>query len=138
MDNITALGHLKSCAEAARNFTNGLVGALAEAVTDAVDELAGKIEDQGTVTQVTLTAAGWEGTSAPYTQTVAVSGAVETAEPLLVSALPDGAAASTQKAYVKAFGIISSGTAVLGNGTATFKVYKKPAADIIVGLRGVM
>lgn len=39
--------------------------------------------------------------------------------------------------YVKAFGMISSGTATLGDGTATFKVYKKPVTDIVVGLKGV-
>ena len=37
----------------------------------------------------------------------------------------------------KAFGIVSSGTASVGDGTATFKVYKKPVTDIVVGLKGV-
>ena len=45
--------------------------------------------------------------------------------------------ANVQKAYSKAFGIVSSGTASVGNGTATFKVYKKPVVDIVVGLKGV-
>ena len=39
---------------------------------------------------------------------------------------------------MKAFGIVSSGTAVLGDGVAVFKVYKRPETDITVGLRGVM
>ncbi len=89
------------------------------------------------VTTVTLTASGWSGSAAPYTQTVSVEGATEDLEPVLVSALADGAAAATQKAYAKAFGIICSGTAVVGNGSVTFKVYKKPAVDCAVGLRGV-
>ena len=89
------------------------------------------------VTQVTLTASGWSGSSAPYTQTVSVSGATSDLEPILVSALADGADLSTQQAYSRAYGIISAGTATLGNGSATFKVYKKPATNCTVGLMGV-
>ena len=89
------------------------------------------------VTEVTLTAAGWTGDAAPYSQTVYVSGATADMEPLVVSALADGASAETQKAYVKAFGILCGGTAVLADGQATFKVYKKPATDITIGLKGV-
>lgn len=88
-------------------------------------------------TEVTLTVSGWTGSAAPYTQTVNVAGATTDLEAILVSALADGASVATQKAYAKAFGIISSGTASLGNGTATFKVYKKPATDCKVGLKGV-
>lgn len=89
------------------------------------------------VTEVTLTAAGWTGSAAPYTQTVEVPGATEESEAMVVSALADGATEAVQKAYSKSFGIVNSGTAVLGNGTITFKAYKKPATDIVVGLKGV-
>lgn len=89
------------------------------------------------VTEVTLTVSGWTGSAAPYTQTVNVAGATTDLEAILVSALADGASVATQKAYAKAFGIISSGTASLGNGTATFKAYKKLATDCKVGLKGV-
>lgn len=89
------------------------------------------------VTEITLTVAGWTGDAAPYVQTVSVDGATEDLEAILVSALADGADAATQTAYSKAFGIISCGTATLGDGTATFKVYKVPATDINVGLKGV-
>lgn len=88
-------------------------------------------------TQVTLTVGGWTGSAAPYTQTVKVNEATEKMEAILVSALAAGADLDTQKAYAKAFGIISSGTAELGNGTATFWAYKKPATDCTVGLKGV-
>lgn len=88
-------------------------------------------------TEVTLTATGWTGSAAPYSQTVEVAGATEVMEAILVNALSPGANLDIQKAYTKAFGIISSGTAELGNGTATFKVYKKPATDCTVGLKGV-
>lgn len=89
------------------------------------------------VTLVTLTAAGWMGSAAPYTQTVTVNGVTEEMEPILVSALPDGATLEEQKAYSKAFGLVSSGTASVGDDTAIFKVYKKPVVDIAVGLKGV-
>ena len=89
------------------------------------------------VTQVTLTASGWTGSAAPYTQTVSVPDATADLEPILVSTLADSASVSDQKAYAKAFGIISSGTAFTADGSVTFKVYKKAATNCTVGLRGV-
>lgn len=88
------------------------------------------------VTELMLTAAGWEG-GGPFVQMVSVPGAAADMEPLLVSALPDDADAAAQKTYTKAFGIISCGTATVGNGTVIFKAYKKPATDCKVGLKGV-
>lgn len=89
------------------------------------------------VTEVTLTAAGWTGSAAPYTQIAEVLGATEDSEAMVVSALADGVTETVQKAYNKAFGIVTSGTAILGNGIITFKAYKKPVTDIKVGLKGV-
>ena len=86
---------------------------------------------------VTLTAAGWSGSAAPYTQSASAAGITEADNPMLVSMLAEGADLDTQKAYSKAFGIVASGTAVTGNGTVTFKAYKKPETDIVVGLKGV-
>lgn len=103
------------------------------------NELYNKVENerQNHVTQVILTAEGWTGTNAPFSQTVAIEPAKDWMEPILVSALEDGASVSVQKAYNKAFGIISSGSAYVGNGTATFTVYKKPVTNITIGLKGV-
>lgn len=89
------------------------------------------------VIEVTLTVSGWSGSSAPYSQSVSVSDVSADDNPILVSVLADGATADTQKAYNKAFGIVSSGTAATANGSITFKVYKKPTIDVTVGLRGV-
>ena len=100
--------------------------------------LKSELERQGHTVLVTLRAAGWTGSAAPYTQTVQVPGAREGLEPMVVSALADGASLEAQKSYIKAYGIICSGTGILGDGTATFKVYKKPAVDVTIGLRGVM
>lgn len=98
---------------------------------DLIDKLGAPVKE------VVLTAAGWIGSSVPYMQTVAAPGATQDSEAIVVSALADGATEATQKAYSKAFGIVVSGTASLGNGTATFKVYKKPVTDIKIGLKGV-
>ena len=86
---------------------------------------------------VTLTVAGWTGSAAPYVQTVAAEGIKGTDNPILVSMLADGATEATQKAYNKAFGIVAAGTGTTGDGTVTFKAYKKPTTDITVGLKGV-
>ncbi len=88
-------------------------------------------------TSVTLTASGWIGSAAPYSQTVEVEGVTAEDNPIFVSLLADGASADTQKAYMKAFGIIASGTGTTAEGSVTFKVYKKPATDITIGLKGV-
>lgn len=89
------------------------------------------------ITTLTLTASGWTGSAAPYSQTVAVEGITAEDNPMMVSMLADGANEATQKAYNKAFGIVAAGTGTTADGSVTFKVYKKPATDIVVGLKGV-
>lgn len=95
------------------------------------------INRQEHVTLLTLKAAEWTGSAAPYSQTVAVDGVTAEDNPTLVSALEDGADPAIQKAYSKAFGILASGTGTTADGSVTFKVYKKPTTDIVVGLKGV-
>lgn len=95
------------------------------------------VNRQEHVALITLTADAWTGDEAPYEQTVAVDGVTAEDNPMLVSALEDGADLATQKAYSKAFGILASGTGTTADGSVTFKVYKKPTTDITAGLRGV-
>ena len=94
-----------------------------------------EMEKHAAPIRITLTASGWAGSSVPYTQTVAVPSIKTEDNPVLVSQLADGATIEVQKAYSKAFGIVASGTGQTGDGTVTFKVYKKPAIDIVVGLK---
>ncbi len=95
------------------------------------------INRQDHVTLFTLAADAWTGDEAPYEQTVAVDGVAAEDNPMLVSAMEDGADLSTQKAYSKAFGILAAGTGTTADGSVTFKVYKQPTTDITVGLKGV-
>lgn len=88
------------------------------------------------VIDVTLAASDWAGSVAPFTQTVKNSKITSSMDPLLIKRLSSTANAETARAYDKAFGIVSSGTAVTNNGSVTFKVYKKPATTITVGLKG--
>ena len=89
------------------------------------------------ITEITLYASKWNGGSPPYSQTVAVEGITEYDNPDLVSMLADGVSTEAQKTYMKAFGYICSGIGITSNGSVTFKVYKKPTIDILVGLKGV-
>lgn len=107
------------------------------AAAAAISKVQKQIDRSRSVIEINLPAAGWSGSAAPFTQTVTVAGITADMEPTLVSALPDGANAAIQKAYSKAFAIISAGTGTTGNGTVTFKTYKKPATDCKVGLKGV-
>lgn len=59
MGKITLLNHLKACAEAAKNFTNGLVGELAQSVTDALEEFESVKADKPVSTQVTIPTTSW-------------------------------------------------------------------------------
>lgn len=106
-------------------------------VTDEEKAKWNRMERVSHTQPVTLLAAGWTGGAAPYAQTVSVEGVTEADEPFLVSMLEDGADTSTQEAYNKAFGCVAAGTGTTGDGTVTFKVYKKPEMDLVVGLRGV-
>lgn len=126
---------------------NELLLAIQNDLDQAIEELTEKLTEEKTSTdqafalrdrllEVTLPAANWTNTI-PYEQTVSVAELKSDECPWLVSLLQDGATLEEQKAYVKAYGIISSGVGITTDGAVTFKVYKKPAIDIKVGLKGV-
>lgn len=96
--------------------------------------ISDSIQKIHSVVSVTLRSADWTGDAAPYTQTVFVEGVSDKDEPMMVSLLDKSATADVQKSYSKAYGIIASGTGETWDGAVTFRVFKKPATDITVGL----
>lgn len=59
MGKLTLTEHLKACAEAAKNFTNGLVGELAQSVTDALEEFEAVKADKPSSEAITIPTTGW-------------------------------------------------------------------------------
>lgn len=101
-----------------------------------INSITGQLNAMNSVLEITLSSSGWtaDTSAGTYSQTVSCD-ITEDDNPLLVSALEDGASSTTQKAYNKAFSIISAGTAVTAEGSVTFTVYKLPSSTITVGLR---
>lgn len=97
----------------------------------------GRLQGDKNVVTVTLTATGWTGSTAPYSQTVSITSVTEDMEAMLLSALEPDTTPAVADAYNIAFYNIIRGTASIGNGNATFKVYDKPATDIKVGLKAI-
>lgn len=88
------------------------------------------------VTELTLTAAGWAGSAAPYTQTVNVSGVIETDRPTVSLYLPSGITAADVNLRSKAYDCVNR--AVSGDGNITVYCYKKkPAVDFQIQVKGV-
>lgn len=61
----------------------------------------GYVDRQNSIKSVTLTAAGWTGTTAPYTQAVKVDGITEDDNPVMVSMLAAGATLIHRKPIIK-------------------------------------
>lgn len=94
------------------------------------------IENTNKVVTATFTVTGWSA-SAPYTQTVNVSGIKTTSQPTLYQLKAADISEANAKAYNKAFSILAAGTGSTGNGTVTWKCFKKPEIDITIALKGV-
>ena len=108
-----------------------------ERIEVSTEPIENSIEYMKAITDVSLTAEGWSGSSAPYSQAVAVTGCTADSAPTLLSRVNSTMDLATQKAYMKAYGYVCEGYAVTSDGTVTFYAYKKPAATITVGLKGV-
>lgn len=59
MGKLTLTEHLKACAEAAKNFTNGLVAELAQTVTEAMQEMEAVKADKQSSVSITVPTTGW-------------------------------------------------------------------------------
>lgn len=86
---------------------------------------------------VNLTAAGWTGDAAPYSQAVNVTGMSSELLCELFSACSKSATVAERKAYNKAYAIVASGYAETADGKVTFYTDKKPAIDIGVRIKSI-
>lgn len=59
MGKLILTEHLKACAEAAKNFTNGLVAELAQTVTEAMQEMEAVKADKQSSVSITVPTTGW-------------------------------------------------------------------------------
>lgn len=85
-------------------------------------------------TTCTLTVAGWIGSTAPYTQTVNVTGIKAKDKPILDISV--SSVVATGILEVKNFAYISK--AETGNGTITFSCYEhKPTVDMTINIKVV-
>lgn len=80
---------------------------------------------------VMLSKNGWQGSSAPWSQTVSLKGISSSGKYQMFSNCTTNNT-NDRKAYNKAYGIISQGTASTANDSITFNVWKKPAVDVSV------
>ena len=101
--------------------------------------LKNALEAMNRVLAAKFTVGGWVEDGNGFSQTVAVEGMKEAYSPILVKVpLGGDTTADDVKAYDKAFAILASPIdATTADGSVTFKVTKKPATDITVGLKGV-
>lgn len=116
----------------ALNKANLLTDATATAIglTSADPTVNEALAKLAHTTNITVPASGWS-SSAPYTQTVSVSGVTESMN--IEYALNPSA---TTEAAAEGFGFIS--TMSTGNGTVTFKcITDKPTTDLPIVLKGV-
>lgn len=85
---------------------------------------------------VTLTAAAWTGSAAPYTQVVTVAGITAEDIPSVGIIYPTNCTRAQQKAINKAVSYIYD--VETGAGKITVRATQKPAVDITLGLKGVV
>lgn len=97
MGKLTLTEHLKACAASAKNFTNGLVGELAQTVTDAMTEMDAVKADKSGAVSFLIPADGWNIDEAaedyPYYYDLAVTG-VTAKDRATITIAPDGMSAA--------------------------------------------
>ena len=77
MNKITVFEHLRACAEAAKNYASGLVGELAQTVTEAIGELESVKAKKAAAVAITIPTTGWKSDSSgdyPHYYDIAAEG----------------------------------------------------------------
>ena len=123
----TDVGDIYSAADI--NATNA-------AVNGFYDEYAAKVQKIENVINISLPAANWSG-SAPYTQTVAV-GTIRASDTPIPGLLYPNSMTESQKAQIdKSVNMITEIETLNGAVKVTCK-FKRPVADMIISLKGVV
>lgn len=127
VQNAVGINDKVSGAEAA------LVAYSAEKVNQLLEQMRTSYHNY---TNVTIPASGWSNTY-PYLNTVTINGVSSESDVRVVGIhIPDDATQSQIKAINKAAGFLIENDDGVGDGTITFKAYKKPVIDFTVIIDG--
>lgn len=124
MGKVTLLSHLKSCAEAAKNFANGLAGQITQAVTEALEEMESLKADKPARVAIEIPTTGWvdDGTG-DYPHYYDIPASEITADDRVIIAIdPDS------EAVAIACGMCS--TCISSEGAVRIKAMEVPASAI--------
>lgn len=115
---------------AERNTTNQQI----QATNAQVNNANAKADALKMVRYATFPASGWS-SSAPYSQTVSVSGIESSDNPIVSLYIPSSTAVGSVKGISKAYGCVDRG--VTGNGNITLYCYNsKPAVNFQIMIKG--
>ena len=112
-------------------FTPGTTGLTSDNVQDAIEEVNGKITDSTSAT-ITLTAAGWTGSAAPFSQQVSCSIVAADTAVVAVDVDTPGTDADADAEAINAWALCTQQNPTQGAGTLTFYCTEKPTINIPV------
>lgn len=114
-----------------------LVAYSAEKVNQKINQLSEQLRTSyHNYTNVTISASGWNNTY-PYLNTVTVNGVTAESDVRVIGLhIPSNATQNQVKAINKAASFLIENDDGVGNGTITFKAYKKPTVDFTVIIDG--
>lgn len=126
-ETVSGFGEVRAETEKFQSDVTKEFNSLKQSIDKSISDIKG-------IKTAKLTVAGWSST-APYIQTISVSGMVSTDTPVIGLYLSGEPSADTVKAQRKAYGYLDR--AVTGNGNIKFYCYeKKPASDFTVSIKG--
>lgn len=112
-------------------FTPGTAGLTSDNVQDAIEEVNDKVVESTSAT-VTLTAAGWTGSAAPFSQQVSCSIVAADTPVVMVDVDTPGTDADADDEATNAWALVSKRNVDQGSGTLTFYCREKPTINIPV------
>ena len=113
------------------DFTTGTTGLTSGNVQDAIEEVNDKVVES-TSTTVTLTAAGWTGSAAPFSQQVSCSIVAADTAVVAVDVDTPGTDADADAEAINAWSLCTQQNPTQGAGTLTFYCTEKPTINIPV------